>query len=507
MDRTAPMEPEFSDDLYLRFRELVLARCGLYYPERKRADLLHGLGMAMNAGGYESLAALYAAAVLGGPAWNLLLAHLTIGETYFFRYRPQFDALRQQIIPEILQRRAGTRGLRVWSAGCATGEEPYSLAMIISDLLAAESPWNVNILATDINPHFLERAREALYGEWSFRETPDELRERFWMQEQNRWRLRPEIRRMVSFARLNLAEPGYPSIVNGTCAIDLLLCRNVTIYFDDITTRQVVERFFNTLAPGGWLIVGHSEPQAGVYHQFEVHNFPNTVVYRKPVDAPMFVFDTWRGDGPEPLGPTPEGPAGNTPGSVRLEAHRRPATGPLRSPEPKASTSRGTAPLRLPDAKPAITQDTSHDGHADKLDRPILSAAEIEALITAGRQCAHRGDWAGAETACEQALAHDSMCIEAIYLLAQIHEQRGALEMALAAYRRTIYLDRGFVLGLVGIGNIWRQIGRARDARRYYEAALNLLSQLSPAAPILGAEGATAGELAALIHQQLRPIP
>jgi chemotaxis protein methyltransferase CheR len=327
------------------------------------------------------------------------------------------------------------------------------------------------------------------------------------MQEQNRWRLRPEIRRMVSFARLNLAEPGYPSIVNGTCAIDLLLCRNVTIYFDEITTRQVVERFFNTLAPGGWLIVGHSEPQANVYHQFEVHNFPNTVVYRKPVDAPMFVFDTWRGDGPEPVSLTSDAAAASAPSSARIEAHRRPVTGPLRPPETRASTSRGTAPLRLPEPKPATTHDTSHEGNVDPIDRPILSAAEIEALIRNGRQCAHRGDWAGAETACEQALAHDSLCIEAHYLLAQIHEQRGALEMALAAYRRTVYLDRSFVLGLVGIGNIWRQIGRARDARRYYEAALNLLSQLSPAAPIVGAEGATAGEIAALIHQQLRPMP
>ena len=120
------------------------------------------------------------------------------------------------------------------------------------------------------------------------------LRARFWIKEQNRWRLRPEIRRMVSFARLNLAEPCYPSLVNGTSAIDLLVCRNVTIYFDAATTRQVVDRFFSALAPGGWLIVGHSEPQASVYQQFEVHNFPNTVVYRKPLDAPMFAFDGWR---------------------------------------------------------------------------------------------------------------------------------------------------------------------------------------------------------------------
>ena len=187
-----------------------------------------------------------------------------------------------------------------------------------------------SILATDINPRFLERAREALYSDWSFRETPDDMRARFWSKEQNRWRLRPEIRRLVSFARLNLAEPSYPSPINGTCALDLLVCRNVTIYFDAATTRQVVERFFEALAPGGWLIVGHSEPQAGVYQQFEVHNFPNTVVYRKPLDAPMFAFDSWRGVGLEsryaPGSAQPQ--SAPAPIDARSAARRTP-TGPL----------------------------------------------------------------------------------------------------------------------------------------------------------------------------------
>jgi chemotaxis protein methyltransferase CheR len=194
------LELQLSDDLYLRFRDLLLARTGLHYPERKRADLLHGLNMVMHTGDYASVAALYEAAVEGGPAWDLLLIHLTIGETYFFRNEPQFDALRQHILPEILQRRATTRTLRVWSAGCATGEEPYSLAMTIGELLGNQPPWNTTILATDINPQFLARAREGLYSEWSFRSTPDALRARFWIKEHSRWRLRPEIRNMVTFA-------------------------------------------------------------------------------------------------------------------------------------------------------------------------------------------------------------------------------------------------------------------------------------------------------------------
>jgi chemotaxis protein methyltransferase CheR len=496
------IEAQFSDELYLRFRDLLLARAGLYYPERKRADLLHGLGLALNASGHPSLGALFAAAEAGGSAWDVILAHLTIGETYFFRNAPQFDALRQQIIPDILHRRAGTRGLRIWSAGCATGEEPYSLAMTIGDLLPDVTLWHVSILATDINPQFLERAREALYGDWSFRETPDDVRARFWTKERNRWRLRPEIRRMVSFGRLNLAEPCYPSIVNGTTAIDLLVCRNVTIYFDDATTRQVVERFFSALAPGGWLIVGHSEPQASVYQQFEVHNFPNTVVYRKPLDAPMFTLDTWRGSGPEPHRPAAGDQAASRIAPIGAgTAARRAPTGPLRAAEPRPAPARGTAPLRSIEPKDGMSRERRGTSELQ-----LVPSADIAALIKLGRQCADRGDWLGAETYCQQALEHDSLCIEAHYLLAQIYERQGALDPALAAYRRTVYLDRGFVPGLIGLANLWRQLGRIPEARRYYETALSRLAQCPAAISISGAEGATAADLAALIHQQIRAL-
>jgi chemotaxis protein methyltransferase CheR len=287
-ERWPPRLPELSDELYLGFREMLRERCGLHYPERKRGDLAHGLTQAMNGGGYPNLEALYADATASGPAWETIVAHLTIGETYFFRNRPQFAALEQHVLPELLQRRASIRSLRFWSAACATGEEPYSLAMLLGDLLPPDAFWQASILATDINPRFLARAREGLYSEWSFRETTAEQRARFWTAEGNRWRIQTAIRRMVVFARLNLAEPSYPAVANGTCAMDIIFCRNVMIYFDEATIRMVLARLYGALAPGGWLFVGHAEPQVGLFSQFEVHNFPNAIIYRKPLDAPPF---------------------------------------------------------------------------------------------------------------------------------------------------------------------------------------------------------------------------
>jgi chemotaxis protein methyltransferase CheR len=282
------IDSQLDDILYARFRDLLRERCGLDYPERKRADLAHGLRQTLAASKHPDLAALYEDAAAGGPGWEAIVAHLTVGETYFFRNAPQFEALRQHILPELIQRRQATRHLRIWSAGCATGEEPYSIAMTLTDLLPVDELWQASILATDINPLFLARARDGLYSNWSFRETPDAVRERFFTPEQNRWRLHPAIRQMVTFARLNLAEPCFPAILNGTYAQDIILCRNVTIYFDEATTRQLIERFHGALLPGGWLIVGHAEPQASAFPQLELHNFPQTVVYRKRLDAPVF---------------------------------------------------------------------------------------------------------------------------------------------------------------------------------------------------------------------------
>jgi chemotaxis protein methyltransferase CheR len=282
------MDIQLDDSLYVRFRDLLRERCGLDYPARKRADLAHGLRLALETSRHADLAALYADAAAGGPGWETLLAQLTNGETYFFRNTPQFDALRQHILPELIQRRQAMRHLRIWSAGCATGEEPYSVAMTLTDLLPEDELWQVSILATDINPQFLARARDGLYGSWSFRETPDTMRERFFTPEQNRWRLHPRIRQMVTFTRLNLAQPCFPAILNGTYAQDLILCRNVTIYFDEATTHQLIERLHSSLLPGGWLLVGHAEPQASANQQLELHNFPQTVAYRKRLDAPVF---------------------------------------------------------------------------------------------------------------------------------------------------------------------------------------------------------------------------
>jgi chemotaxis protein methyltransferase CheR len=535
------MKQQLDDDLYMRFRSLLLSRAGLYYPEHRRDDLAHGLSQVLTAYPYETLEALYEDAAAGKQGWDAVLAHLTVGETRFFRNEAHFDALRRHIFPEMIERRANLRMLRIWSAGCASGEEPYSIAMLLTELLPNPSDWSVTILATDINPLFLQRAREGAYSAWSFRETPEDLRSRFFSPEQGRWRLNDNIRRMVTFTRLNLAEPSYPSITNGTYALDMIICRNVTIYFDQETTRQIAERFYAALAPGGWLLVGHSEPQAQTYRQFETHNFPNAIFYRKSLDAPLFVTD-FQGN------LFSASSAANTPTVARSAVERRdPSSKKARESTPAASARTGTARSSAP--KPATSKPTTaplHTTAPESTTAPLKSARQpaapppkqdawqqiqaylaqgdkpraeaalhdllqsepghIQALIAQGRLRADKGDWEGARQYCEQALLRDTMAAEAAYLLAQVYEHEGQLDEALAAYRRTVYIDRNFVLGTVGMASVWRQLGRVNEAQRAYRNLLKQLATFPTNASVPGAEGATVGELVQFVQRQLESL-
>lgn len=510
--------PRLSDNLYLLFRELLRSRSGLDYPEQKRDDLEHGLTLAMHACGLPDLDKLYTKALSNEKVWETILNQLTIGETSFFRNRPQFEALQKAVIPELLERRANTRNLRIWSAGCATGEEPYSLAILLRETIPNIAEWHISILATDINTVFLERARQGIYSSWSFRDNPEDFRMRYFTQEKNRWIINPEIRSMVAFNRLNLVEPVYPSLATGTSALDMIVCRNVTIYFDERTTCQVVQRFYHALAPGGWLIVGHSEPQTHVYRQFEVFNFPNAIFYRKPLDTPLFsspdeilrlITTDCLSSSQRSRGPV-AGPSGAFPSAAK--EHLLPAT----RPHPMRPGSELVSGHRDSSLSPPIPSSSElwsaitaslKQGNSTRAEELLNTLLEVhpdhvEALTTLGTLYADRGEWACAQSYCERAIHSNPLHIKAHYILAQIHEHQRQYEAALSEYRRVVFLDPQHVMGMLGMANVWRQLGRLDNARRRYRNVLKLLTTYAPHTIVPESGGATAGELAAFAARQ-----
>lgn len=258
---------------------------GIEMPEGRRSDLERAVANARAATGAadaDELIAMLRSPSRAKPALAAMIPALTVGETHFFRNRPQMEALARDVLPAIIARRRPERRLRIWSAGCASGEEPYSLAMMIDGLLPDRRHWDVRIVGTDLNPEGLERARQGVYGSWSFREVPDHIVHTYFTPvESGRLALAPEIRAMVRFAPLNLVTSAFDAPPLALHDVDLILCRNVLIYFRPEVVRDVVRRLEAALVPGGWLVVGHVEPSQDVFGTLETVNRPGTIVYRR----------------------------------------------------------------------------------------------------------------------------------------------------------------------------------------------------------------------------------
>jgi chemotaxis protein methyltransferase CheR len=274
------------------FRELCSSRWGFRYKPDDAFTLRDLVDRAYQASDLESVDAFYAllqSLTDTSPEVQAFIGQMVVGETSFFRNQPQFSALAVQVFPDLIEerRRIGDRRLRIWSAGCASGEEPYSVAILLALLLEDWQAWDIKIIGTDINPFALRRASEALYSEWSFREADPEIVAKFFTPVSRLRRLDHPCKKMVSFRRQNLATDPIPDPESGIADLDVILCRNVTIYFYKELTARLAAGFFEALKPGGWLVVGHTEPDTSVYAPFEAHEFPDTILYRRPPPEPL----------------------------------------------------------------------------------------------------------------------------------------------------------------------------------------------------------------------------
>lgn len=191
-----------------------------------------------------------------------LIAGITVGETYFFRDKRQMHLLEHILLPRLIQRKLEKNdlNLRIWSAACSTGEEIYTVAMLLNELIPHHEKWTFNLLASDINTRTLQEVKTAHFSQWSVRSMPAYYKSHYLTEDKRNYILSPEIRDLVRFEYINLNAPTYPSILNGTSGQDLILCRNVLIYFDRERITQVMKQLSNSLVEGGYLILGASDP-------------------------------------------------------------------------------------------------------------------------------------------------------------------------------------------------------------------------------------------------------
>jgi chemotaxis protein methyltransferase CheR len=212
-----------------------------------------------------------------------LLNEITIGETCFFRSRPTIDALSKIIFPKIvaLPGKQALKKVRVWSAGCSTGEESYTLSILFLEQIAPKfKDWTIEIVATDLNDDSLAKCREGLYSEHSVRNLSPAMREKYFRLEGKLYRVKDAVRAPVKFDRLNLQDQSKMLFMKG---FDLVFCANVLIYFDIASKKRTVEHFYDALVPGGHLFLGECETLFGIYDQFRLVHFPGATGYYKPV--------------------------------------------------------------------------------------------------------------------------------------------------------------------------------------------------------------------------------
>jgi len=276
-----PIDPTFR-----QIRDLVYKVSGIFQLEEKLYLLADGCGRRMKQLGVRTPRE-YCDLLSGHSSREAelrqLLNELTIGETCLFRSQPQLDALRKVILPELVQEKAKQvlKRLRIWSAGCSTGEEPYTLAMnMLEESEGLLKGWTVEILATDLNDRSVETAKTGIYGDYALRVTTDHFKRKYFSPvEGNKLEVRPEVRKLINFSRLNLQDTSKMLFMKG---MDLIFCCNVLIYFDGPSKSKVVDHFFSNLNFGGYFFLGTSESLLKLNDKFHLVHFPGAIAYWKP---------------------------------------------------------------------------------------------------------------------------------------------------------------------------------------------------------------------------------
>lgn len=451
------------------FEQLIAWRTGLQMRQEDKEKWRALINSRLSSVRLPSLEEYYrlltSAATESKAEWRELLAILTTGESFFFRDKGQFSLLKNLILPDIIERRQKDRTLRIWSAGCSTGEEPYSLAILIDELLLQLEGWKILILGTDINEKAIEKAKDGLYTQWSFSTTDPALRKRYFKSLHEAWKLDEKIRKRVKFRPGNLMEDKFPDSASDLYDMDLILCRNVFIYFNSVSVAVVLKKFTETLKDGGYLVTGHGELYGQNLGSLQARMFPESVAYQKASSE--------LGVGSSELQKAEK---------IRIEVEK------LRGYEVKEA--------KFAALKPEILKLPTSDSQLSTLNSQLLNPAyQLNNYIQMAQKCADSGQYDKAAAECRKALDIDNTAVRPYFILAHIAEMKGNNEEPKDLLKRIIYLSPDFIPAWLELGAIYERENDAERAKKMRTTALDLLKTLPPESAIEPYEGITAGEL------------
>jgi chemotaxis protein methyltransferase CheR len=547
-----------NDSIVQLFINLITAEIGVRIRSQDRAGLSHKIMTRMRAKkiadpeNYYKL--LTAKNFESKNEWAELVLLLTTIESYFMRDKGQFALLTRVIFPELIEQKRKlhkTLGmqptLRIWSAGCSTGEEPYSLAIVLKELIPDWEQWKILILGTYNNKKLNKKAPQGVYSDWSFRLIDPQIQKQYFHQRQNDWEINLELRESVNFSCLNLITDEFPNIYQNIYNIDLILCRNVFVYFEHKYISLVLKKFSNTLRHGGYLMTGHAEVYGQIMNEFQPKIFPESVVYQRRDAVPEegcqiesrvatvgeansafreFPKANTMGDESGELLTGETMPLSFTTNSNFPEIEMPPVlkiSNPLGKMLPSRSLEEG-----LPNNPVSFTQKTLAENTQNKTPQMLILEAKksfknkdyaeaitkakevidlhghnFDAYFLIAQVQANAGNYSQAIEYCNRARKVEPGSVYTDYLQAQIAEEQGQLETAKKLLKRTIYMCPSFVSAYIELGNIYNKEGQVKRALKMYNSSCEILKALPPNTPIDSQGKMTASQVLMNVKKKL----
>lgn len=525
---------------------------GLKISDGRLNDFAKGICLAAADSGFEEPQEYIRALIKSRPGdheLGFLASYLTIGETYFFRDPLSYNLLTSQVLPPLLARDGP---IKIWSAGCATGEEPYSIAITALSSMSEDERRRLEIIATDINPRYLEIAKAGLYRRWSFREVPGFIKEKYFqLTSDDRYCLSDRVKQLVRFGNLNLASDSYPSAISATNDVDVIFCRNVLIYFSPEHVTDVLDRFHRALKDGGYLFLAPSEIPHPAPDNFKIINVDGAILLQKETTvstSPHSMVSivksnfSYFGQAATPGMKSFESLIDNNSSSKKSDAQ----TGEMSAHEAAAlleslrsglsdiseGTARGVSSLTMPsdhdlstltspvglsstgianltDADSQSLMGSAHGLYqSGKYEEAIDLLLEIpanhdavseEAYLLLVRAYANIGNLDAAMDWSERLIGYEPINARWYYLRATIQQELGENGAALISLRQAIFLEPEYILAHFALGNILQQSGSHMQAKRCFQRVIDLLEAVNQSSELQDSDGLMAGQLKTII--------
>lgn len=474
-----------SNDILLEINNIISNKIGLYFRENDLEQLNKALISVL-----EKLNFKNAISCLNWLKNNnitkkeieIFCSYLTVGETYFFRDQEYFSLLENIVIPEKINK---NKNIKIWSIGCATGEEPYSIAIILSKLIK-KLQFNFQIIASDINNKFINKAINGEYTEWSFRNTKDRIKKNYFVKENKKYKIIEEIRSMVNFFYLNLVEDTYPSILNNTNAVDIIFCKNVLMYFKENIRKKILEKIYKSLNENGLLIVSPVETPYVDEKMFIIEKHGKSIIYKK---KNKFVNKSKSKKNIYDIN------------------------------EKRKSNSKDN----ITDNKIINIENIINDKTKNKI--VLLNAVnlfksgkyydaceilnvfiknnnnDIEAINLLAKLLANLGKLEDSLKWCKKSLSINNIDQESYYLCGTINKELGNIDQAIDCFYKILYLNKDSILANFSLGLIYKEQNNNIKSIKYFNNTLKILNKYKSEEVIDFTDGITAGKFIEIIKK------